>query len=107
MSTLPLRGEGQARSARERVCQSIGNRSQYGIGAGKNIMIPKTNDAVAFALEKRSAPLVVCARGVMLTTIDLDDQLGCGANEVGTIGTDWHLRAKFPSFQAARAHARA
>ncbi len=58
----------------------------------KHVVVPETNDAIAFAFDQPGAGRVV---GTVLATIDLDHQPFCEAQKVDTERADRRLKPPF------------
>ena len=72
------------------ICVQRGDdRGVHTVRIGKNIVVPKADDAITFSLNQ-SCPVVVSLRTV-LPAVDLDDELRAMTCEVSDEMTDRHL----------------
>ena len=77
----------------------VSNRHPDALRIRQNIVVPEAQDAEALApQEVRSADLLF-RLAVMLTAIDLDDQLGFVTDEISDVATDWNLATKLAAIQ--------
>ena len=75
-----------------RLGQCQGNSVCHTVGTAKHLMIPKSNDAIAFTFDD-CGPLRV-RPGAMLAAVDFDDQASPMACEVDDIMPDRSLPSK-------------
>lgn len=90
------RGRGPAPLGAGRVRgQSHTDGLRYALDVREDIIVPEAEDAEAFALEVLGSHTILF-RG-MLATVDLDDELGGQANEIGDIAGTRFLSPEFPA----------
>jgi len=77
--------------------ETIDNTLKNAIHIGNDIVIPKTKDAVALLIQKRSSDVILWGLFSMLATIKFHDQLQFKANEIRHVGSDRLLPAEFIS----------
>jgi hypothetical protein len=82
------------------------DRLHHGIGARQDIVVPEAQDREAFALEKCIASRVVRRGFDVLAAVELDDQPGLQAGEIGDVRSDGDLASEagveeLPAAQAA------
>src|SRR5689334_25088860 len=66
----------------------------YPVRIAQHLIVPETENAISFVLDHSSARLILS--GLVLTAVDLDDELGAMAREIRDEMTQRHLLAKVP-----------
>jgi hypothetical protein len=64
---------------------------QHAVGIAEDIVVPETENAIAFGLDEFSTGLIVSDIVGMLPTVDLDDESLGKADKIREIRTDRHL----------------
>ena len=65
----------------------------------QNVVVPKAQDVEALAPQEICSADLQFRPAVMLTAIDLDDQLGLVTDKIGDIPSDWNLATKLAAIQ--------
>src|SRR5262249_35594409 len=74
--------------------QSVGDGRAHTLGIVQRLVVAEPQHAVPLGFEEPRAACFRLGRGIVLPTIDLDDQSRCMADEVGNEPADRHLSAK-------------
>jgi hypothetical protein len=72
------------------------NRLQHAIEIIENLVVPKSDDAIAMRRKLGTAPLVCRHLLAMLAAIEFDHQLARGTGKVGDASADRMLTTKLP-----------
>jgi hypothetical protein len=70
------------------------NRLQYAFGIFEHVIVPESNDTIAARFEPAGSLVIPLLVRRVLATIDLDDELRGGAEEIDNVGADRLLSSK-------------
>ena len=107
--TLPRTGEGLGASRCSAVSgdsQMLENRFQNAIEIARHVAVPEPDDGVSVDLDEASAFGIGLGRFGVLAPVQLNDEPGASASEIGDGGADRELSDEFAAVELAAAQAR-
>jgi len=82
--------------------QISGDYRMHAVQIFQDLVIPEPQHTVTLAFQKSRAAYLRFGSGIVLTTVDFDDQSHLVADKVGNKTSDRHLSAKSVPFHLAR-----
>lgn len=97
---MPKAWEGEVGLSTLCCLQCSDDLSPYTIDIGQHLLVPEPNDPPAQFLQISCPPCILVAFGVVLTAVELDDELSFDTSEIGEIRS---YRMLSPELDADRA----